>query len=164
MRHFDTSHLDFKLPQVCIAPQLAPRVPSGAVTMLALPMTPQPVFVPAAFADGLANIDDQVKLAFVRQQYFCGNLREVQPVSWGHAFALVSGLAGEKVERVGTAIVLGLNITRLDSLAAGEIGACGYGSREEFVADWERYIPEAPALLNPWVWLVRFEYKGVTPQ
>lgn len=153
---------DFSLKKMVFSPEISAKVQSGAVSLVIVPVDPQPVINHQELnAAGLSIEDAPSLMRAVRVAFQIGLIGgDVVPIQNGHAFELLQELPPQRLARFGTGRVKTVGITRFDDLGEHDWIACGYTTLVEFQSYWARCLPNMPAETNPWCWLIHFEFKG----
>lgn len=162
LRRANHGNPDFSLKQMAFSPEITAKVQSGAVRLVVVPFTPQPVIDAGALAACGLSIDDAMGLmGAVRMAFSAGIIgRDIAPIQQGNAFDLLQELPPQRHARFGTGRVRRLDIARFADLGQYDWEACGYATKLDFQKYWARSHPSTPAESNPWCWLIQFEFKG----
>jgi hypothetical protein len=153
--------LDFALKKMIFSPDICTKVQGGAASMVIVPFDPQPILDHVELASAGLHLDDSPGLMRVVRQAFRTGLisRTIAPIQLGHAFELLEELPAQKLARFGTGLVRRLEIARFDDLNETQWQACGYRTKADFHKYWTISLPATPAEINPWCWLIQFDYK-----
>ena len=153
---------DFTLPQFIVSPKVSGRIQSGKARLMILPFRPQPSVCTATLAHfGIDRVTDDELLTGARLAFSLGLiLPPIAPIRIGYAFELHSAFVPEKCHKFGTGIVEKMGITRIGDIGSRHWRRCGYASANEFNQYWEQAAADLEQHINPWCWLIEFNFKG----